>query len=403
MDQDAAGRQSADAETTPPGRSRTTRRRVLTTAGAGLVGIGLGMVRAGAANATNGDGDDSHTTKGGAALGGGEGYTTVTRPRADIVAETRRGLENALRDATAGDVVFVDGDASLELGDRVLDVPAGVTLASNRGVGGSPGALLRTGAESSGVVRLQAGARLTGVRLRGPRAGTAAGFSARASGVTALGADVEIDNAVVRGFADVGIAVDAGTAHVHHNVIQECAGSTFGEGVAIRSGRSVIEYNYFNDNRHSIATHGRHDGFTCRYNHFGPDLRSHPIDVREPAGTRYHVRRNVVEGFRDPAGTRHPAVALSGVPAEEAAIMNNWFWNPFRPMDTPFETWTDEAIVQPGVGDAWENVRFSGNVYGQDGDPAFADVIPGYDGAGADLVPDDLSPSTRPNADPFGE
>jgi len=69
-----------------------------------------------------------------------------------------------------GTVVFVPGDADLDLTEEVLIVPGGVTLLSDRGIDGSPGAILRRNDFTEGggyVVVLQSGAGLVGFRVLG--------------------------------------------------------------------------------------------------------------------------------------------------------------------------------------------------------------------------------------------
>jgi hypothetical protein len=192
-----------------------------------------------------------------------------------------------------------------------------------------------------------------------------------------------VDNCDVYGFSHAAIKTEAGDgAHIHHNVIRENNKGGLGYGVSAQAGHPVIEYNYFNFNRHSVASPGTNHGYTCRYNHFGPDLTDTPMDVHEPGGVRLEVHNNVVEGFVPNigrfAGEQHQSVQVRGVPDDVAAITDNWFWNPDAPRDTP-SGWTDEAIIQPLV-DEWTNVTFSGNAYGEGADVTFGDVIPGYTG-----------------------
>jgi uncharacterized protein YaaQ len=330
----------------------------------------------------DGDGVTSQPS-GEGTLGGGDGYAnTVSQSAADYVVRSHSEFVDALSAAGSGDVVYVAGGTSIELGNRTYDVNDGVTLASDRGIDGASGALLHTDAEPNQLIQMNDDSRLTGIQVRGPHPGgdTSGDY---AYGVQTHG-EVEIDNCDVWGFAYAGIDVDEGDGtHIHHNVIRECNRGGLGYGVTTNAGTPVIEYNYFNYNRHSVATAGESPGYICRYNHFGPKTTDHVIDVHDPAGERYEIHNNVVEaveavegGGRE--GLQRPAVTIRGAPDDVAAINDNWFFNPDEPLDEP-SGWTEEAITQAKVDD-WTNVSFSGNAYGEGANVSYSDIIPGYDG-----------------------
>ena len=88
-----------------------------------------------------------------------------------VEVSTVDGLLAALARATPGTVIYVADEASLDLSGKTgIRVPARVTVASGRGQGGSPGALLYTKQlETIPLFAVAAeGARFTGLRLRGP-------------------------------------------------------------------------------------------------------------------------------------------------------------------------------------------------------------------------------------------
>ena len=82
-------------------------------------------------------------------IGGGVGYrdilsvgeaTVVIEPGLDAVPNFLAALENA----QDGDIIFIRGEAELDLTGQVdIRVPAGVTIASDRGKFGSNGALIK--------------------------------------------------------------------------------------------------------------------------------------------------------------------------------------------------------------------------------------------------------------------
>jgi hypothetical protein len=330
------------------------------------------------------DEEDEPITSSGPAIGGGSGYgNTVTQSDADSVVRTRSELDDALASASAGEIVFVPGGEQISLGDRRYNIPDGVTLASDRGVNGSSGALLYTDSEPWKLLTIDGSGRLTGVRLKGPHPGDDTGGDSSGVGVQTFGAS-EIDNCDIWGFTYAGVrAASGGDAHVHHNVIRENNRGGYGYGVAAESGTPISEYNYFNFNRHSMKTAGDNPGYIARYNHFGPETTDHVIDIHDPAGTEFQIHNNVVEAVIAVAGggregMQRPAVTVRGVPDDVAAINDNWFYNPDEPRASP-SGWTDEAIIQ-AKHDDWTNVSYSGNYYGSDAPTTFDEIIPGYDG-----------------------
>lgn len=314
-------------------------------------------------------------------VGGGPGYANVVpQSAADAVVQSRRELDDALAAANTGDIVYVPGGTSIDLGDQEYSIDDGVTLASDRGIDGSPGALLFTDAEPDELLTLYGTARLTGVQLRGPHPGDDWGGDSSAEGVETRGAG-EVDNCDIWGFSYAGIETEVGDgAHIHHNVIRENNKSGLGYGVVANAGTTLIEYNYFNYNRHSVATSGDNPGYVLRYNHFGPTEVMHNIDAHEPTGNRYEIHNNIVETVRrEWDDNLNHAVNIRGVPDDVATIYDNWFFNDNAPDSNGDPDVGGQTIVQENVS-TWTNVEFSSNAYGTDANISYTDIIPGYDG-----------------------
>ena len=317
--------------------------------------------------------DDDHEAPGdgiveGGPIGGGQGYeNTISPDEADVVVSSRSEFNSALSSASSGDVVYVAGDASIDLGSNTYTVPRGVTLASDRGIDNAPGGHLYTDHQpdsSMYYIELSRGARLCGVRVQGPYYDFFdPDFYATGAGVTVRGDSVEIDNCEMWGFALASVHVGTGEPHIHHNDIHHNPRRGLGYGVVNYGGNPLIEWNYFDANRHSVACDGQ-GGYVARYNHFGPITYSHVMDVHSPGGTRVEIYNNTVEAVDgDHDGDQRPAVAIRGAPDDVAAIYDNWFYNPDEPLDTPDGWSTRHAIIQVGV-DEWTNVEWSGNHYG---------------------------------------
>ncbi len=77
-------------------------------------------------------------------VGGGSGYRDI-HTTGDFVVRTKAELLGALKEAKAGQVVFVPDCVEIDLsGQRSIRIPGGVTLAGTRGLEGSLGARIFT-------------------------------------------------------------------------------------------------------------------------------------------------------------------------------------------------------------------------------------------------------------------
>ena len=284
-------------------------------------------------------------------IGGGDGYTsTVTG--GNYTCSTTDQLLTALGKAQPGEVVYIAGTAELELTERgyaeqlVIEVPAGVTLASNRGVGGSQGALLYSFAfQTAPLIRVMgAGARITGLRLRGPDPLAREDHYARSFGPAGKGQAyydkfpasvgiatefiVEIDNCEFYGWSNAAVQFEAGGGHwIHHNHIHHCARQGLGQSLDSGAAGGLIESNLFDHNQHAFQCDGsaqaawelRNNVFHLRH---GADVAR--VELGAPpdgAGHWFKLEHNtfIASGRR--------AIALDGLPEAGAWIAWNWFYH----------------------------------------------------------------------------
>ena len=286
-------------------------------------------------------------------IGGGTGYADITT-KGSYTVKDLDALLNALSKAKAGQVVFIPGETEIDLTARiyieqlVLEVPEGVTLAGNRGHNGSKGALLTSDALKTPVIIRAAGpnVRITGLRIRGPNPKRYLDHHSRAfgsdgggheyyykfptsDGITTEHPRLEVDNCEISAFAHAGIYMKNGQDHhIHHNFIHHCQYNGLGYGACHNTASSLIEYNLFNCNRHSIAGTGRPgNSYVARHNvelgvslshcfdmHGGRDRR----DGTDIAGTSIEIYNNT---FRAP----QTPVVIRGVPEEGCEVHHNWF------------------------------------------------------------------------------
>ncbi|MFW6170257.1 MAG: right-handed parallel beta-helix repeat-containing protein [Planctomycetota bacterium] len=286
-------------------------------------------------------------------IGGGNGYARIMTG-GDYTATTLEELIESLEKAEQGEVVLIPGATEIDLttliyiDEFVLQIPAGVTLAGERGREGSPGALLTSDALDTPMMIQAMGAnvRITGLRIRGPntkrylehhRRAFGKGGKGRSyyykfptqNGIRTRHEGLEVDNCDISGFGHAGIYLREGTEHrIHHNYIHHCQYNGLGYGVSHNTASSVIEFNLFDKNRHSIAGTGRPGcSYVARHNvELGTSL-SHCFDMHggrdrqddtQIAGTSIEIHNNT---FRAP----QTPVVIRGVPQDTCEVHHNWF------------------------------------------------------------------------------
>ena len=285
-------------------------------------------------------------------IGGDKGYTKLVT-RFDFKVATADELIAALGKAKAGQVVYIDDKAEIDLTKRVkeekfvLEIPGGVTLASGRGRDGSAGALLMSSElKTQPLIRVKgSNVRITGLRVRGPDPERrTAELSKRlkeggrklyyafptSDGISCNQAKLEVDNCEISGWSHAGVFLRKGaTAHVHHNHIHHCQRHGLGYGVCLNQATAKIEANRFDWCRHHIAGTGRPGtNYEACYNVVGPNANSHSFDMHggadrkdgtDVAGTWIKIHHNT---FR---ATSVWAVVIRGRPAKTCEVHHNWF------------------------------------------------------------------------------
>ena len=288
-------------------------------------------------------------------FGGGEGYQQTVSPtgaRTTRVA-TYTELEAALGSATSGAVVYVDN--AIELTNRSLCIPAGVTLASDRGHNGSHGARLFVNRATvmpgnpAPVLRVCGnGVRVTGLRIDGGDStqcptGVASPCTTLpvATGIAAYGVGgLEVDNCELTGWS--GAAVDVTNSlnnRVHHNAIHHNQREARGYGVVLGFSTTptqvLVSWNLFDFNRHAVAGSGSPgQRYEARNNLVGRHANGHVFDMHgyaehalgpddsDVAGARIKIHHNTVLVPDD------YAVRVRGRPEEGAWTYSNCLARP---------------------------------------------------------------------------
>ncbi len=264
-------------------------------------------------------------------IGGGAGYSRIiagTEASVKYVVSTKTELLTALRSAKAGETVFVKGTAVIDMtGTPSTTIPAGVTLASDRGRAGSAGGLLKRtknlngGWEEPMLIVGGDNVRVTGLRLEGEMYPQDYGNNDVYSGsineryyLVGIYAQnkkgFEVDNCELYGWAWSTISLRQNSAapipYIHHNYIHHNQARGEGYGINLYGGNALIEANLFDYNRHDVTGAGMSgEQYEVRYNHVighGDAIGASHFDVHQDeetgtgaAGAKYLIHHNTVD------------------------------------------------------------------------------------------------------------
>ncbi len=290
------------------------------------------------------------TIRGALASAGSDIANVASIPSGDVTARTAEELKSALAAAKSGSVVFLPGTSRIDLtGHPALRIPDGVTLASDRGIGGSSGALVYTNDSGNGVFLPGRGARIVGLSLMGPdpsprtyqleRLRAEGGRELYYAVPTAVGvrveaSDVVIENCEVWAWSRSGIEVVGGATGVvvRHCFIHHNQRLGLGYGIYVDQAEVKAEANLFDWYRHCVAGSGRPGtSYEARFNFVLANASGHAFDMHggkdredgtDVAGTRIRIHQNIVEA------AQFPAVVIRGTPEQPVEIVENQFRNP---------------------------------------------------------------------------
>ena len=281
----------------------------------------------------------------GDAIGGGKGYRRLV-DRGDYTVKTLEQLRTALEKAKAGQIVYIDDDAEIDVSDSErLVIAGGVTVASGRGKADSAGALLHSSnLATSPLFSIGGeGVRITGLRLRGPdqqrrteqmrklhKEGKYYSIP-NSDGIICSHPGLEVDNCEVWGWSHAGVFLKAGAtkAHIHHNYMHHNQRSGLGYGVCLDRSEALIEANLFDWCRHHIAGTGRPGtSYEARYNLVLENANGHSFDMHggadrkdgtDIAGGLISIHHNTFKA------TSVRAIVIRGKPTVSTDIHHNWF------------------------------------------------------------------------------
>lgn len=270
----------------------------------------------------------------------------VTKEMATHVVSDQSALIKAL--STPEATVWIPNDVTIDMsGTTSVPIAPNVTIASGRLLSDKQGGMIKTNSYDKGIFyQDSSGCRITGLRLKGPRTDY---FEPRKSGkdeddYSALGFKLRgktaiVDHCEVLGWTFAGIALGTRTQQtrgwIHHNSMHHNQMNHLGYPMELYNGLHLIEWNYFDYNRHSIAGFGREgNGYEARFNVVGSHAIQHAFDMHNlgenldyltprsgrgrTAGQFVNVHHNVFEL------TSHSAFSIQGYPEQHARFCQNW-------------------------------------------------------------------------------
>jgi hypothetical protein len=289
-------------------------------------------------------------------IGGGAGYSRIiygTESSVKYIVSTKAELLTALRSANSGETVFIKGTSVIDMtGTPSVTIPAGVTLASDRGRSGSRGALLKRtrnlggGWEEPMFVAGGDYVRVTGLRLQGEMYpqdyGNNDGEPDESDYLVGIYIEnrkgFEVDNCELYGWAWSCVSLrqnsNAPIPYIHHNYIHHNQARDEGYGVNLYGGNALIEANIFDYNRHAITGAGlAGEKYEARYNIVmgnGDAIGGHHFDIHQDedggdfAGDTFLIHHNTFRKATD-GGRILASVAIRQRPTTGIYIDHNLF------------------------------------------------------------------------------
>lgn len=303
----------------------------------------------------------------GTPIGGGEGYSFMIFPKnADIVISANMSAVSfkTLIESSAGKIIYINPNVMIDLNGltQSIKLPSNIVIASNRGVGGSLGAIIKTDDFCYDVAGYTCGVsrevflsngnniRITGLQFRGPWSSVGTSDNKYRVGILMKGHDgLEVDNCDLSSWPYSPIAIGQNqdptgysnnNNRIHHNYIHSNKQTGYGYGVAVNNGFALIKANIFENNRHDIACSGSRNtnntGYEASCNIILQGGTEHNFDVhgengdsRPNASTFFYIHHNYFMDIGTP--TSRPGnswmqnIGIRGIPDNQCRIENNIF------------------------------------------------------------------------------
>jgi len=255
-------------------------------------------------------------------IGGGKDYPQEYDMYSGYIVEDDNDFYYAVRQAKAGDVIFIASNAIVDLSDLKITnypelvIPDGVVIVSGRGYNGLGGATLKLSVEAADMFTVSSNVRITGITIEGPDTETHDGVDSytTSNGIVLNGTGIEIDNCEISGFSGAGITVASGDAYIHDCYIHHIRGNGEGNGILVSGGSVKLENNLFSACRNGVAVK---DGASLEAGNNVEVGSSIESMFRVGAGASAVIKNNTVLGYTQP-------ILLEGTP-KEYTVENNLF------------------------------------------------------------------------------
>lgn len=280
-------------------------------------------------------GAESNTT--GDPIGGGAGYSQIITT-GDYTVTDKTELLSALAVAESPEVIYVANDIDVT-GESFLSIPAGVTLAGNRGSSGSLGPrIYSTDLGSTGTTKTalplfyitQDDVRVTGLRIEGSDSEIRLGNENNYELWTALycAADnIEIDNCEIYGWGNNGVyGYTSLNLYVHHSYIHHCRRDGGGYGVLLREADALIEGVRFDNCRRGVGSEGYPDtSYEVSHCIFHENIVDYPICSNNYNGVTTSTSLKIHHNTIYAASNGQGIIRIEGKPENGCWVYHNWF------------------------------------------------------------------------------
>jgi hypothetical protein len=362
----------------------------------------------------NGTAGGDGATGGGASLpsgtgdvGGGASYSDLyTGANADTVVPADDGvaLTEAIESASPDEHIHLNG-GRYEI-DRVQLETDGIRITGDRGVttattslstesgdvatdggadDGAPGPIIAAmGPEARPIQANASDFLISGIRFEGPDAtwdGEEGSNDHYPVGIDhQSGSGMIAANLEMYGWEAIAVAPRAdGPDTVAFNSLHDQPGASMGYGVQSgpSSGQTLIEKNYFANNRHSVAADPENAGFEVRDNIFAPRALNHLVDQHGDngkngrAGGDLYIHHN---DFLITNSANQESIRVRGTPAVRCLVEANQFYQTdkslaVRQSSEPKYS-SGDAFASAADPSGFQNMSLVGNYFGESGAPS---------------------------------
>ncbi|WP_320734317.1 right-handed parallel beta-helix repeat-containing protein [Enterobacter kobei] len=281
-------------------------------------------------------------------IGGGDGYSNILTPDNAQGYVTATTFEELKQYVDAGQTfIYIPGTATISVpnAQASLRIKSGQTLFSDRGINGSPGALLVTpylndNENNYQVVELESNSRITGFRIQGPSGETKTNNKTIGLQFVTGSSGIEVDNNEIFHWPWAGVSVKASVDNkIHHNFIHDNIRSELGYGIVVQNGNAQTEIscNTFNANRHAIAGSGNDgEGYNAHDNLVLPGGERgayHQFDMHKGSnghGGKYVIANDNIFDYGYYGTSNRGSIFIRGVPTDGSiTVTGNVFTQPW--------------------------------------------------------------------------